>query len=120
MSSMGRKYRPWLSAALGCLLSATLVQAQTDTSGSDVMQVFRSMTSGQQQQVMQQLGVGGGASGTSGQGSINQSEQAGQVADLQSQRLREQRREEQEIEERFPILRPQDWVVIEVDTAPLT
>ncbi len=117
MSSMGRKVRPWLYAALGCLLSATLAQAQTDTSGSDVMQVFRSMGSGQQQQILQQLGVGGGT--PSGQGGINQSERAGQEADLEAQRLREQRREQQELEERFPILRPQDWVVIEVDTAPL-
>lgn len=120
MRSMGHKFRPWLYAALGCLLSATLAQAQMGTSsGTDVMQVFRSMSPDQQQQIMQQLGVGSGALGTGGLGTINQSEQAAEAADLETQRFREQRREQQELEARFPVLRPQDWIVVEVDTSPL-
>ncbi len=119
MSSMGRKCRPWLYAALGCLLSATIAQAQVDTSGTDVMQVFRSMSGSQQQQILQQLGIGGGSTASGGLGGAGSSEQAAASADLEVQRFREQRREREELEARFPILRPQDWVVIEVDVVPL-
>lgn len=120
MSSMGRKFRPWLYAGLACLASATLVHAQMGTSsGTDVMQVFRTMSPDQQQQILQQLGINGGGVGTGGLGTANQSEQAAEAADLEAQRFREQRREQQELEERFPILRPQDWIVVEVDTSPL-
>lgn len=120
MRSMGHKFRPWLYAALGCLLSATLAQAQMGTSsGTDVMQVFRSMSPDQQQQIMQQLGVGGATLGTGGFGTSNRTGPSPEVADLEAQRFREQRREQQQLEERFPILRPQDWIVVEVDTSPL-
>jgi polysaccharide biosynthesis/export protein len=116
MSSMGRVVRSWRGAALGCLLLTAIGHAQTDTSGTDVMDVFRSMNPAEQQQVMQQLG------GQGGQGGVNSALQSQQIAreqDLEALRFRQERERQAQLQARLPILQPEDWVVIEVDTMPL-
>jgi len=118
MISIGRAFRALRLAVLAGLLLTPLVHAQTDTSGADVMGVFRSMNSQQQEQVLEQMGLGG----EQGQGvsaSPLQAEQLAREQDLETMRYRQQRLQQQQLEERLPILRPQDWIVVEVDTVPL-
>lgn len=119
MTSWGRAFRSLRSVALGCLLASPLVQAQMEP-GTDVMQVFRSMSPEQQEQVMEQLGVGNQGFGASGGSSTGMaSEQMAREQDLEAMRFRQEREREEQLEERLPILRPDDWIVVEVDTVPL-
>lgn len=125
MISLGRAFRLGLGAMLGLLCVAGANAQVSGSSGADVMQLFRSMSPEQQQQIMQQLGISEEGNTTSGTGGVsgintpNAGQQAGQLEDLEMRRLREQRAQEQALEARLPILHPQDWVVVEVDTRPL-
>jgi polysaccharide biosynthesis/export protein len=116
INSIARSFR-WLRyVVLGCLLLTPLVHAQGDNSNTDVMQMFRSMSQDQQQQIMQQLGVGGGAGGTN---AGMESEQLARQQDLEAMRYRQLRQQQQQLAERLPILWPEDWIVVEVNTLPL-
>jgi polysaccharide biosynthesis/export protein len=117
MTSKWHAFRWWQSVALTCL-ALTLPAFAQDTSGTDVMQVFRSMSPNEQQQVMQQIGVGQ-ATGAGGANSALASEQAAREQDLEAMRFRLQLQQREQLEQRLPILRPEDWVVIEADTTPL-
>jgi polysaccharide biosynthesis/export protein len=123
MISMGRAIRlGFFAVLLGALpVMAAHAQANVGSSTTDVMQVFRSMTPEQQQQVMQQLGISQGSTGNAFgvAGVQGQGEQAARQADLEALRLRRQREQEEKLEERLPILHPQDWVVVEVSPRPL-
>jgi polysaccharide biosynthesis/export protein len=122
---------PCALAATIAIVGAPLARAQLGASpepgtgtGTDVMQVFRSMSQTQQQQILQQLGLGGGALGggngaLGGIGAGTSSLTTERLEDVAAERLRLQRRQQEQLEDRLPILRPQDWVVIEVDTRPL-
>ena len=117
MRSMGRAFRSLGYLALGCLLVMALVHAQ-ENSNTDVMQMFRSMSQDQQQQIMQQLGVAGGT-GASGVSAGMESEQLARQQDLEAMRYRQLLQQQQQLEERLPILRSEDWIVVEVNTLPL-
>jgi protein involved in polysaccharide export with SLBB domain len=82
------------------------------------MQVFRTLGSDQQQQILRQLGMGNGALSTQGSAS-DLADRLG-LQDNSAQRERQQRQRQEKLEERLPILRPLDSVVVEVDTQPLT
>ena len=120
MKSMGQALRSWRFWVLACVVLAPLVHAQMGGSGTDVMDVFRSMSPDQQQQVMQQLGMGGqGFGGTSTGTSGVPSQQQALQQDLDAMRYRQYLQQRAELEERLPVLRPEDWIVVEVDTVPL-
>ncbi len=123
MISMGRIFRFAVLAMAFGLSCMTGADAQTSGSSADVMQVFRSMSPDQQQQILQQLGVSGGALGALGLGRTPttgaQSTQAAQAQDLEAQRERLEQQREELLAQQLPFLHPQDWVVVEVDTRPL-
>lgn len=122
MISMGRMFRLALRMGLLAALSLGLADAQmSDSSGTDVMQIFRNMSPDQQQQVLQQLGLNAGGelglSGTTKSGPM--STEAAQAQDLEARRQRLERQREDLLQQELPYLHPQDWVVIEVSTYPL-
>lgn len=119
MKAFARALRPWIWFAAAALLQAGLASAQS--SSGDVMQLFRSMGSDQQQQILQQLGIGGaqGAGAGTGTGATNNGVQSARQEDLEAEALRRQKEAQQKLDERLQILHPQDWIVVEVDTVPL-
>ena len=124
ISAIARSLRSGAWIALAALLPIGGGYAQTGPAGSgDVMQLFRSMGSGQQQQILQQLGVGSGGLGTSTTGTTSTTTlngaQEGREQDLEAEALRREREQQQKLEERLQILRADDWIVVEVDTTPL-
>jgi polysaccharide biosynthesis/export protein len=117
MRSMQSTFRRLTRIAIILLPAAGYAQLGSSPS-PDVMDVFRSMGSDQQQQVLQQLGLGTtGASGS--QQAQTDSERTEREAELAAQRARLERQQREDIEARLPILRPQDSIVIEVDLLPL-
>jgi len=120
MISMGRIFRLVLGATVVGLFSLAVADAQVSSpSGSDVMQVFRSMSPEGQQQLLQQFGVSGGALGRGQTTSNALGTREAQIQDLEAQRLRLQRQREQLLQQQLPYLHPEDWVVIEVSRSPL-
>ncbi len=109
-----------LCASAGALLSVPALAQEGLSSGSNVMDMFRTLPPDQQQQIMQQLGMGGqgggglGASQGFSQGGLGSQQQQ----ELLLQSLRRRPREEQE-NPLVPLFRPDDWVVVEVDVQPL-
>jgi protein involved in polysaccharide export with SLBB domain len=118
MSTM-RKIGCWFAALAG-LLPAVIAYAQMETgSGTDVMQLFRGLGNNQQQQILRQLGIGTGGLGIPGSGSTSDLADRLGLQDNSAQRDRQQRQRQEQLEERLPILRPLDSIVVEVDTQPL-
>lgn len=118
--------RWWVWLLLAALLAwgpQAVLRAQdlgsSSGGGSDLLDVFRNMSSSQQQQILRQLGGGGqlgglglgGLQGTLGQPRIGQEE-------LQNLNRRP-RENEEEAQPRIPIFKGEDYVVVEVDTKPL-
>jgi len=112
-----RILRASLRTLLFLVLPVSLTYAQLSNS-PDVMSVFRSMGSDQQQQILQQLGVSGSSSTGFNQPSA-QGQNAETMQELEMQRQRLQREQREKLEARLPVLQPQDSVVIEVDLQPL-
>src|SRR5579875_3118672 len=121
MISMGRAFRLALCAMVVALVCVAGARAQQGSSATDVMQVFRSMSPEQQQQILQQLGVSGAgaALGLPRTTTTGLSTQAAELQDLEAQRQRLERQREELLEQRLPYLHPEDWVVVEVSTYPL-
>lgn len=103
-------------AAVFVLVPGVGAQAQDLGSGSDLLDVFRNMSSSQQQQLLRQLGGGGqfgigGAGGNFGRPGI--SEEQGELAN------RRTRQNEEETQPRIPLFKGEDYVIVEVDTKAL-
>lgn len=101
------------------------VRAQTTAVPSqDQIDLFRSLSPEQQDAILQQLGIGGGLGGLGGGfggigglgglGSDRQGQQERQRQARESDQDRTQRSDE-EAEPRTPVLKAEDWVIIEVD-----
>jgi len=123
---MGHTFRKAVCLALafvGLTQSAWVCAQGSLSSGVDPLEMFRSLTPDEQQMIMRQLGIGGGGAGgalggfggQAGYGELGNN----QAQELMSQRARQAQQQQQELEERLPIFRPQDWVVVEVDIHPL-
>jgi protein involved in polysaccharide export with SLBB domain len=94
------------------------------TPTADQIDMFRNLSPDQQQAVLQSLGGGGGASGLgglSGQGGLSGTDRQNPFGlsssdrDNLSNRLGKPSDEDEEKEPAIPVLRSDDWVVIEVD-----
>jgi uncharacterized small protein (DUF1192 family) len=114
MISKVHAFRRWEPLALACI-ALTLPAFAQDTlgTGTDTMQVFRGMSATEQQQGTQRIGLGQGAGTNTAANSALASEQAARAQDLEAMRFRLQLQQRQELEQRLPILRSEDWVVIE-------
>lgn len=119
INSITRLLRPAAGFALAALLQASAGYGQNPPSG-DAMQMFRGLGGNQQQQILQQLGLGstGTTTGTTSTTPLNGA-QEGHEQDLEAEALRREREQQQKLEERLQILHPEDWIVVEVDTQPL-
>ncbi len=118
----------WLSV-LGVLASAEWVHAQSAvTPSADQIDMFRNLSPDQQQAILQSLGGGGGGvgglgalgglGGTTGPSNTTSAAAAQQALRDNQENLGRNRRpsdEDQEAEPLIPVLKGDDWVIIEVD-----
>jgi polysaccharide biosynthesis/export protein len=119
MKSISRaSLRSWAWLATAALLQTGFGYAQNAPSG-DVMQLFRQMGNGQQQQILQQLGLGGEGQGTAPGETNSGGGQSARQEDLEAEALRRQKEARRKLDERLQILHPQDWIAVEVDVVPL-
>jgi len=101
-------------SALSLLGHIDSAQSQTPVPSQQQLDIFRSLTPDQQDAILQQLGgsgsLGGLSSGTSGVGGQAQK-------DIEQQRLQQRQPPPtgEEVEPLIPVLKGQDWVVIEID-----
>ncbi len=106
-----------------CLAAATLQLAAQTTSSSSEMDALRAMTPEQQQAVLQGLGAGGSGSsagfGAGGQSSYpGQLQRSGEYQDpaaIERLRRQEEERRKKAHDELFPVLKPNDTVLVSVD-----
>lgn len=127
------KQRPFLMLAVAVLTVVCLIHftgsayGQTAMPSADQIEAFRNLPQDEQQQLMQQFGLGGGGLGNSSglgtgtsipagglQGQFNRQQALGQEA---SQLQQQQRREldQEELDRQSPYLKALDWVIIEID-----
>lgn len=113
-----------ISVLAGALLyQTTATQAQTSGSSGDMTDLLRNLTPEQQDAIMNRLGMGGGGlgsgplGGTGGIGGLGGSADRGQGLQRgQSQEERGRIQEEgEEPEPLIPVLKGEDWVIIEAD-----
>ena len=106
------------------LASSDQALAQSGGPSSDQIQMFQNLTPDQQQAILQSLGgaggLGGGLSGQGQQnGSANRADQSRQNADNNDDGLNNRNRrpseDDEEKEPAIPVLRADDWVIIELD-----
>ena len=106
------------------LASSDQALAQSGGPSSDQIQMFQNLTPDQQQAILQSLGGAGGLGGLSGQGQQNGStnfrlDQSRQNADNNDNGLNNRNRrpseDDEEKEPAIPVLRADDWVIIELD-----
>ena len=107
------------------LASSDQVYGQSATPSADQIQMFQNLTPDQQQAILQSLGGSGGLGGaSSGQGQQNGStnfrlDQSRQNADNNDESLNNRNRrpseDDEEKEPAIPVLRADDWVIIELD-----
>jgi polysaccharide biosynthesis/export protein len=126
-----RVLRRWL-VLLACLFLSTAsflsssgrVYGQSATPSADQIEMFKNLTPDQQQAILQSLGGSGGLGGLSGLSGLgsstgNQLGQSGRNSDNQGNLLNNSSRrpsdEDEEKEPLIPVLRADDWVIIEVD-----
>jgi protein involved in polysaccharide export with SLBB domain len=128
-----RVLRRWL-VLLACLFFSTAsflastgpAYGQSATPSADQIEMFKNLTPDQQQAILQSLGGSGGTgglgglSGLSGLGSStgNPLGQSGRNSDNQANLFNNGRRPSEDDEEKepaIPVLRADDWVIIEVD-----
>src|ERR1700730_3544058 len=95
------------------------VYGQAVTPSADQIDMFRNLSPDQQDAILKQLGGGGGAGGLSGLGSSSSSAdrqgQANQRDNQDNIQGRSRRGTDEEPEPLIPVLKAEDWVVIEID-----
>jgi hypothetical protein len=109
------------SASMGLLLlgiCSVQAFAQGMGSSSDPLEMFRSMSRQQQQQILQRLGIGGlgGLGGLGGGNGLGLGTERGLNGLNEEER---QRRPTEEEQSRIPLFKPDDYLIIEVDVRPL-
>jgi polysaccharide biosynthesis/export protein len=121
MRVMRRRFRVlagFLFAALSLFSLADRVYGQTPTPTADQIEMFRNLTPEQQDAILRQLGggLGTGALGTgssTGTGTGVLQQRPGQLQEMDQ--LRRPLAEGEEIEPLIPVLKGEDWVIIEID-----
>jgi polysaccharide export outer membrane protein len=119
--------RPFVLLAALALVAGVLLaplqpaHAQSDSSSSDLMDIFQNLSPEQQDTILKQLGGGGGAGlsgllggGQSAAGQTGQLGRRGTTDEIQQQRFRPLR-EGEDADPLNPVLKADDWVIIEVD-----
>src|SRR5579872_3003801 len=117
MRSTRRGFALLAAVSLGVFAAfhgSQMARAQSATSGLDPTELLKNLRPEQQQAILERLGVGAGA-GTSSSQRAGQTgvppEQQTEQAQAQAQRPREG----EELEPLIPVLKPDDWVIIEID-----
>jgi len=117
MRSTRRGFALLAAVSLGVFAAfhgSQMARAQSATSGLDPTELLKNLSPEQQQAILERLGVGAGA-GTSSSQRAGQTgvppEQQTEQAQAQAQRPREG----EELEPLIPVLKPDDWVIIEID-----
>jgi hypothetical protein len=121
-----RRIRRSLAAAIGLILGflavltiSTPLLAQT---GSDTLDIFKNLSPDQQDSIMQALGglgglgnggLGGGTGGSS-RDRLNRTDQENQREGNNRENAPTESQQEQ-IEARQPVIKAEDWVIIEID-----
>ena len=127
--------RPFLMLAVAILTAVCLTSftgsayGQTPMPSADQIDAFRNMPQDEQQQLLQQFGLGGGGAlgggGSTGlgtgstvsgglQGQANRQQALNQEA-MQAQQLQRREQDEEEMARQSPYLKALDWVIIEID-----
>jgi polysaccharide export outer membrane protein len=111
-----------LSRGIAFLLGAAvpIVMAQSVTPSAQQMEMLRTMTPEQQQAILQQVGAASGAAGTTtASGAAAASAAGAQGTDLErAENLRRRLAPDEKPEPLFPILKPDDTVVLQVEIRP--
>ncbi|MGH8218243.1 MAG: SLBB domain-containing protein [Steroidobacteraceae bacterium] len=112
--------RRWVWLALAAFLAllpgvGSYAQDLGSGSGSDLLDLFRNMSSSQQQQILRQLG-GGQLGGGGGFGNLGQQRFGEEEPQNENRRPREN---EEATQPRMPLFKGEDYVIVEVDTKPL-
>jgi polysaccharide biosynthesis/export protein len=130
MDWMQRSFAVLVALALGswALLAPPQVLAQTPTPSADQIELFRNLTPDQQDAVLKQLsgaglgnnglaGLGSGAGGLGGLTGGGTSDRSSQMERLrqQTQSAAPDEKATEDEENRIPVMKPDDWVVIEID-----
>ena len=108
---------------LGLLAPGRWATAQVPTPTPDQIEMFRTLSPDQQDAILRSLGGGGGAGGATGASSLLGGTGAGQLSQSQGDRsLRAQQLGEaqqgtstEEREPLIPVMKGEDWVVVEID-----
>src|SRR4029077_19188517 len=88
---------------------------QTGMPTSDQIEIFRSLTPEQQDAILRQLGGGGTGIGGAVPGQGQTGQRQGQIPESELERAQRSRVEGEEVEPLIPVLKGDDWVIIEID-----
>ena len=108
-----------LFGAIAVWSPAGRVYGQTTVPSAEQIDVFKSLTPEQQDAILRQMGGAGGSLGSAGTGSSTgeRQGQAGQRSGQETDQDRAQRplAEGEETQRGVPVLKGEDWVIIEAD-----